>query len=137
MDNTNQRKTLQAFAKELQDELRQKVPVKSGKLKRSIKGVATDDTVYIEMLAYGIFNDLGVNGIKKNQGSPFSFRNSAPPSSAFQGAASPFAVSRSIFEKGFRGSLFITNNVDDEIDELATDFADSIWDDFASDLEQE
>jgi hypothetical protein len=53
-------------------------------------------------LIYGVFQDLGVNGSKVNRGSPFQFRSQTI------GGRLPFAVRKSIAEKGLRARNWTT-----------------------------
>ena len=47
----------------LVDEIKAGAPVDSGALRQSIKAVIEDDTLAIEMLYYGIFQNYGVDGM--------------------------------------------------------------------------
>jgi len=80
--------------------LRQKAPKDTGRLRNSIGYSITQDgdsyQLRIGYLAYGVFQDLGVNGTKVRRGSPFSFRSQTI------GGGLPFAVRKSIAEKGLR-----------------------------------
>ena len=48
----------------LVDQIKQDAPVDSGALKQSIKAVIEQDSLSIEMMYYGIFQNYGVDGIQ-------------------------------------------------------------------------
>ena len=77
---------------------RLKAPKDTGRLRNSISYSITETRdglqIRIGYLAYGVFQDLGVNGTKVNRGSPFQFRSQTV------GGNLPFAVRKSIAEKG-------------------------------------
>lgn len=85
---------------------KQQVPVDTGRLKNSIKYAITKVPdgyrISIGYLIYGVFQDLGVNGSKVNRGSPFQFRSQTI------GGRLPFAVRKSIAEKGLRARNWTT-----------------------------
>jgi len=85
---------------------KQQVPVDTGRLRNSIKYAITKVPdgyrISIGYLIYGVFQDLGVNGTKVNRGSPFQFRSKTI------GGRLPFAVRKSIAEKGLRARNWTT-----------------------------
>jgi hypothetical protein len=85
---------------------RQKAPKDTGRLRNSI-GYSITETrdgyqLRLGYLIYGVFQDLGVNGTRVNQGSPFQFRSQTV------GGSLPFAVRKSIAEKGLRAKNWST-----------------------------
>lgn len=137
MEYTNQYQTIQQFANELVNQLKNKAPRKTGKLRNSIEAEVTDEDVKINSLDYGSYVDLGVNGTKKRQGSPFSFKKKMPPAMSFRGyGVNPFAISKSVFENGIKGTKFINNNqVENKIEDFAGDLTQAIWDDLEDNYE--
>ena len=109
--------------------LRQKAPKDTGRLRNSIGYSITQSGdsygLRIGYLYYGVFQDLGVNGTKVNRGSPFSFR------SRTVGGDLPFAVRKSIAEKGLRAKNW-TQLSDAEEDQMNK----KIQDMFGMDLEE-
>ena len=131
----NQLTTIQKFVDNYVNDLKQKVPVRTGKLKNSIDGDVkkTSDgfEITISMLDYGIFQDKGVNGTLTKYGSPFSFTKLPNLSSSFGSSTDTFPIAKSIMEKGIKPNNFIekTNN-ENPLETLATDLIESIWEDF-------
>lgn len=103
----------------------------TGELANSIQGQIIDSgdafEVVFKMLYYGKFQDEGVNGKQVQHGSPYSYKQKPPPPSALdkwivlRGLAprdkngrfmtrkqQQFALSRHIFNKGIKRSLFFT-----------------------------
>lgn len=105
-----------------------------GKLYKSLRGnvKAMPNSISIEfsMQDYGVFQDEGVNGLKKSRGSKYSFKKGVPSKKMLSSldvwirrkGLSPrnssgqftnrkgykFALARSIFNKGIERSLFFT-----------------------------
>ena len=96
-------------------------------IKGEIKAMPNSLRLYFDMADYGFFQDKGVSGTKVKHNTPFSYTNKMPPPKAFdkwivkKGIAPrkkdgkfttrkglQFAISRSIFEKGIKPSLFFT-----------------------------
>jgi hypothetical protein len=121
----------------------------TGKLSKSIKGEITGSgdeiSVVFEMMLYGMFQDQGVDGKKVKHGSPFSFKNEPPPPSALdkwlvirnfaprdkQGRFMTrkqvqFMLSRSIFNKGIKRSLFFTEPYNKAIKEAGRTFKNAL-----------
>lgn len=100
---------------------KQQVPVDTGRLKNSIKYAITKVPdgyrISIGYLIYGVFQDLGVNGTKVNRGSPFQFRSQTI------GGRLPFAVRKSIAEKGLRAKNWtqLTPQEEEQINEKIQD----------------
>jgi hypothetical protein len=99
-------------------------------LKGNVKVTSNSFEMSIEMEEYGHFQDKGVNGLKKNQNAPYSFKKGFPNRQMInsldkwimrKGIAPrgkdgkfisrkslKFALARSIFNKGIKPSLFLT-----------------------------
>ena len=72
---------LQTILREVADSLvafyKLRAPVDSGALQKSIRAEVRDDgQIAIIYNRYGAYQDLGVNGLERRWGSPFSFSNS-------------------------------------------------------------
>lgn len=106
----------------------------SKKLYNSIKGESklfkNSFGVYFSMEDYGHYQDKGVNGLKKNQNSKYSFKKGVPSKEMLQNldkwilrkgiaprnkqgkfvnrTSLKFAIAKSIFNKGIKPSLFFT-----------------------------
>ena len=106
----------------------------SKKLYNSLKGeyklMANSFSLYFSMEDYGHFQDKGVDGLKKSQGSEYSFKKGVPSKSMLgsldkwivrKGLAPrnkqgkfvnrlslKFAIAKGIFNKGIKRSLFFT-----------------------------
>lgn len=118
----------------------------SGKLSDSLKGEVKEMPnsigVYFEMESYGNFQDQGVNGIQRPQGSPYSFRKGFPSREMLasldkwvikRGIAPrkkgkfvsrtglKFAIAKSIFKHGIKRSLFFTKPFEEEYKKLPDD----------------
>jgi tRNA uridine 5-carbamoylmethylation protein Kti12 len=128
----NLSQTLQQFANELVQELKQNAPKNTGALSNSIKTIVTDDSLSIEMAGYADFVNKGINGKENNRGSIYSFRNKKPPISSISSyaksiGANPYALQKSIYKNGIKPSLFIDNTITDKkIDELADKLINNI-----------
>jgi tRNA uridine 5-carbamoylmethylation protein Kti12 len=128
----NLSQTLQQFANELVQELKQNAPKNTGALSNSIKTIVTDDSLTIEMAGYADFVNKGINGKENNRGSIYSFRNKKPPISSISSyaksiGANPYALQKSIYKNGIKPSLFIDNTITDKkIDELADKLINNI-----------
>jgi len=128
----NLSQTLQQFANELVQELKQNAPKNTGALSNSIKTIVTDDSLTIEMAGYADFVNKGINGKENNRGSIYSFRNKKPPISSISSyaksiGANPYALQKNIYKNGIKPSLFIDNTITDKkIDELADKLINNI-----------
>ena len=106
--------------------------------------------LYFEMEDYGMFQDKGVSGKKKKYDTPFSYKNKKPPIGPLAEWAKKrnirlrdeqgrfkkgnyntigFLISRSIFEKGIKPSLFFTKPFERAIKRLPEDLANAFGDD--------
>lgn len=124
----------------------------SGKLLDSIEGEIEERNgeyvISVSMEEYGTYIDEGVNGVgfektksgkadkrfKSNRsvvtGSPYSFKNKMPPISEIKPWATskglnPWAVQRSIFQKGIKGIHFFNEILDYEAERLADYIAET------------
>lgn len=136
MQQKNQIQTLQQYIDTIVPLLKNRSPKDSGDLSNSIQGEVDNagETLglSISMLSYGNFVNKGVNGVKNSVGSIYSFKDKMPPAFTFSGYSNPFAVAKSIYNKGIKPTLFIDNTVTDaSIDELANRLAEAAWDDLA------
>lgn len=99
-------------------------------LKGNVKVSKNSFELAIEMEEYGHFQDKGVNGLKRSQNAPYSFRKGVPSKAMInsldkwimtKGIAPrgkdgrfidrkslKFAIARGIFNKGIKPSLFLT-----------------------------
>jgi hypothetical protein len=135
MQQKNQIQTLQQYINEIVPLLKTRSPKNSGALNNSISGELDNagDTLglSISMLSYGDFVNKGVNGVKNSVGSIYSFKDKMPPISGLKGYGNPYAVAKSIYNKGIKPTLFIDNTATDQsIDELANNLAEATWQDF-------
>jgi hypothetical protein len=125
---------VEAYIKQLEEELRKAAPKKTGALKKSVNSDMTTDanagsaSIYFEMNAYGDAIDKGVNGNERSWGSPYSFSTKKPPASAFSGyttsLSGQFAIANSIYKKGIKPRNFVQpvfSNAEAEIAEIAED----------------
>lgn len=134
----NQYKSIQEFVNTLSDEIKGDAPSNTGNLRKSIEGDYVEVTNGFEIsfigTDYASFQDLGVNGTENNYGSPYTF-SKRPPISSVEGFANkyginPYALATSIMKKGIRPKMFITNNVNQNIDEFADDYREALWVDY-------
>lgn len=96
----------------LVDALKRAAPRDSGALRNSIEAVVQDNSIQIEMLAYGVFQNFGVDGMNRQvaQSVPFGIdpRPAAGDKYGFSGNYEmiggdlPFGARVSIYEKGLR-----------------------------------
>lgn len=106
--------------------------------------------LYFEMEDYGMFQDKGVSGKNKKYDTPFSYKNKKPPIGPLAEWAKKknirlrdeqgrfkkgnyntigFLISRSIFEKGLKPSLFFTKPFERAIKRLPDDLAEAFGND--------
>lgn len=106
--------------------------------------------LYFEMEDYGMFQDKGVSGKKRKYDTPFSYKNKKPPIGPLAQWAKKknirlrdeqgrfkkgnyntigFLISRSIFEKGLKPSLFFTKPFERAIKRLPEDLSNAFGDD--------
>lgn len=143
--------SINAYIQSMVQDIKDDVPVSSGALRDSIEAKVelSDDgfEVGINMLDYGLYQDKGVNGLKKNWGSPYSFSGMIPSSSLdkwiVKTGLAPrssgkftsrkglsFVIARSIIINGIKPKNFIEPNLDDQLEGLANLTAEEIWNDF-------
>lgn len=106
--------------------------------------------LYFEMEDYGMFQDKGVSGKKRKYDTPFSYKNKKPPIGPLAEWAKKknirlrdeqgrfkkgnyntigFLISRSIFEKGIKPSLFFTKPFERAFKRLPEDLAEAFGND--------
>ena len=114
----------------LVDQIKQDAPSNTGALRNSIKAVIADDSLSIQMLYYGIFQNYGVDGmqnaparevprygvIQPTTGSRFGF------SGNFEmiGGGLPFGVRKSIYKLGLKPQPFF------DVDAISQAVADGV-----------
>lgn len=93
----------------------------------NVKAMPNSISIEFVMQQYGAFQDQGVSGTQKKYDTPFSYKSKMPPSQPFEKWAKQkgikprgkdgrfisykslgFLISRSIFRKGIKPSLFFT-----------------------------
>ena len=93
----------------------------------NVKAMPNSISIEFVMQQYGAFQDKGVSGTQKKYDTPFSYKSKMPPSKPFEKWAKQkgikprgkdgrfisykslgFLISRSIFRKGIKPSLFFT-----------------------------
>lgn len=124
------------------------------KLYNSLQGFLDESPagfrLYFEMEDYGMFQDKGVSGKKKKYDTPFNYTNKKPPIGPLARWAKKknirlrdeqgrfkkgsyntigFLISRSIFEKGIKPSLFFTKPFERAIKRLPEDLQDAFGED--------
>lgn len=106
--------------------------------------------LYFEMEDYGMFQDKGVSGKKRKYDTPFSYKNKRPPIGPLAEWAKKrnirlrdekgrfkkgnyntigFLISKSIFEKGLKPSLFFTKPFERAFKRLPEDLASAFGED--------
>lgn len=134
---TNQWQNITRYLQTIEDDIRSSAPRNSGALSDSVAAQIerSDNNIFsvsISMLDYGIYQDKGVNGTERSWGSPFSYRDKMPPSSAFASYTSnpreQFAIAKSIYRNGIRPRNFIEPALNRHLDELANFAAEDLWD---------
>jgi hypothetical protein len=122
----------------------------SKKLYNSIKGESklfkNSFGVYFSMEDYGHYQDKGVNGLKKNQNSQYSFKKGVPSKEMLQNldkwimrkgiaprnkqgkfvnrTSLKFAIAKSIFNKGIKPSLFFTKPFERAFNKLPSELVE-------------
>ena len=152
----NQHQTITQFFTQYCNELRNRVPVASGELAKSIDFVISDDnTVEIMMAEYGKYLDKGVSGTERKFNTPYAYTTKMPNPSVFdkwmvrKGIAPrnnkgqfqsrkglQFAIARSVYKNGIRPTLFITKDFDAKMNEFANILANDVADDIMNDLDE-
>jgi len=134
----NRRKTIQDFAKELENKIKSRVPKNTGNLSKSVTGKVDGEDIDIMSLPYLLIVDKGISGKNKRRNTPFGFKNKKPPIKDLIGFAkrkriNVWALQNSIFKNGFRGKNFVQPVLNNELDNYSIDLAQATWDDFADD----
>jgi hypothetical protein len=135
MKNANQLKAFKEYATYLANQLKSRVPKDSGELRKSITVDWDSDGFEIDMADYATFVDKGVNGTGKNRGSEYSFKKKMPPISALKGFAkrkglNVYALQKSIFKNGIKGTGFIEKSIGNTMERFGLDLASAIVEDF-------
>ena len=142
MEITNIRKVLKQLSQFLQDNLKDGVInqglFKTGKLANSVKVVYNDDAkepnFSLTMENYGFYQDSGVSGtVRKFGANPESLFSPGQFKSKTIGGSLPFAVRKSIAEKGFRPRPFIIPAVNRSI----ANYSDKLLEAGAEDINEE
>tara|TARA_R110000772_G_scaffold31754_3_gene78083 strand:+ start:9493 stop:9993 length:501 start_codon:yes stop_codon:yes gene_type:complete len=134
--------------------------VSTGNLYRSLDwsidvSKETKFTLEIEMADYGEIIDKGINGTEVSHGSPFSYTNKRPPSSAFDGwsvrkgiaprdskgkflkrKSLSYIIAKSVFEKGIKPSFFFTKAFNKEFNSLPDEVAFAYSEDIENIIEE-
>ena len=114
----NEFPTIQTYITRFESALKAAAPKQSGALSNSIEATIDFEKggfkVNVAMLDYGVYQDQGVNGTVTKWGSPYSFKDKAPPANAFGAPtlSQGFAIARSIFKKGIKPTHFIDETID-------------------------
>ena len=114
----NEFPTIESYINKFVAELQANAPRQTGELSNSIDATIDFEnggfTVNVSMLEYGLYQDQGVNGTVTKWGSPYSFRDKKPPTSAFNAPtlSQKFAITNSIFRKGIKPKHFVDSTID-------------------------
>ncbi len=138
LDREETQKSLDKFRKYVVQQSRSNLTKQkknsSKRLYDSIKGVSKVNpnsiSLYFEMLDYGVYQDKGVNGLKKNYNAPYSYKKGVPSRQMLKNldrwivkkGIAPrdkdgkfinrqglkFAIAKGIFKNGIKPSLFFT-----------------------------
>lgn len=117
----------------LVDQVKDGAPIDSGALRQSIKAVIQDDSLAIEMLYYGIFQNYGVDGMQNaparevpafgvpqpTAGRRFGF-GVAQPNSGMIGGDLSFGARKQIYKMGLKPQSFF------DVDAIAAAVADGV-----------
>lgn len=117
----------------------------------NVKAMPNSISIEFVMQQYGAFQDKGVSGTQKKYDTPFSYKSKMPPSQPFEKWAKQkgikprgkdgrfisykslgFLISRSIFRKGIKPSLFFTKPFEAAFNNLPEDTIKA----FALDVEE-
>ena len=116
---------LREYLDELANDIEQaaKSRLKNGKLKNSLEVHAEDEGLVVTMEDYGNFKDEGVSGTERKFNTRFAYKNAMPKAEDLEEWARDknlsldngmtyrdlsFILQRSIFKKGIKPSLFLT-----------------------------
>ena len=112
---TNLSDILTSIGNDITRDMKQRAPVDTGALRSSIQFSVDENSLTLEMLNYGIFQNYGVDGTKESRARPVEagiFGISAGYKFRFKsmtiGGSLPFPVRKSIAEKGLKPQIFIT-----------------------------
>lgn len=115
----------------LVEALKAAAPRDSGALKNSIEAVVQDNSIQVQMLAYGVFQNYGVDGTNQPRADrvPFGIdpRPAAGDKYGFSGQYEmiggdlPFGVRTSIYQKGLRPQNWF--NLDTLADQITNEIA--------------
>lgn len=99
-------------AKKVVKKIRLYAPTNQGDLRKSVKYKLTDDGFVIDALDYLDYVDKGVNGIRRNVGSIYSYRLKKPPIKSLKGwskrkGLNPYAVQNSLYYNGLKPKRFL------------------------------
>ena len=96
----------------LVDALKRAAPRDSGALKNSIEAVIQDNSLQIQMLAYGVFQNYGVDGMNQRRADRVPFGIDPRPAAGDRygfsgqyemiGGSLPFGVRTAIYQRGLR-----------------------------------
>jgi len=117
---TNLQAEIEKSAKKVVKKIRLYAPTDQGDLRKSVKYVITDDGFEVDALPYLDYIDKGVNGIKKNVGSIYSYTLKKPPIKSLKGwskrkGLNPYAVQNSLYYNGLKPKRFL-RKADEEFD---------------------
>lgn len=142
MEIKNIREVLEQLAQFLQDNLKDGIIntglFKTGTLANSVKVTYSDDDkeprFSLSMENYGFYQDSGVNGTKSGfSPNPESLFSPGQFKSKVIGGSLPFAVRKSIAEKGFRPRPFIVPAVNRSVE----NYSDKLLDAGLADVNEE
>lgn len=112
---TNLSDILTGIGNDITRDMKQRAPVDTGALRNSISFTVDENTMTLEMLNYGVFQNYGVDGTKESRGRgvedgifgiPVGYRFKFK--SMTIGGSLPFPVRKSIAEKGLKPQVFFT-----------------------------
>lgn len=111
-------------------QIKASAPVDEGNLKNSIQAVITDNQIQIQMLAYGLFQNYGVDGMQQRVADPVPFGVEPRPTTGDRfgfsgnyemiGGDLPIPVRKHIYAYGIKPQRFfnietITNYIETEV----------------------
>ena len=111
---------IEKSAKKVVKKIKLYAPTDQGDLRKSVKYVITDDGFEVDALPYLDYIDKGVNGIKKNVGSIYSYTLKKPPIKSLKGwskrkGLNHYAVQNSLYYNGLKPKRFL-RKADEEFD---------------------
>ena len=117
-------------------ELKANAPVDNGGLRNSIQAVVQDNTLAIEMLNYGIFQNYGVDGMQRQVADPVPEFGILQPSAGDKfgfsgdyeaiGGNLPFGVRKSIYNNGIKPQHWF--NFENIVDRIEATIANTLTD---------